>query len=173
MSSIFTQTPKMVLKSLNTTLNLLTKIEEYCKENNLEESTYLQARLAADMFPFIKQIQMITDNSKGLISRITLTENPKYEDTESTISELKDRVNKTIQYIKEVPLEKYSDSDKHKIVLPFMPTKYQTSLDYVTDYGLPNLYFHVVTAYSILRNQGIVLGKMDYINGLNLQDLES
>lgn len=162
----------MVLKSLNTALNLLTKVETHIQEKDISEQEILSARLYSDMFPFSKQIQMISDNAKGLVARITQTEAPKYVDTETSITELKERLEKTILFVQSVPLEKYSELNNYKIVLPFIPGKYQTSLDYITDYGLPNLYFHVVIAYAILRSKGLVITKMDYINGLNLQDLE-
>jgi len=172
MSSIFQQTPKMMIKSLKTTLNLLDILEVFIQDNGKSEKELLSAKLSEDMFPFVKQIQMISDNAKGLVSRITNSPAPKYEDYETTIIELKERINLTIEYVNSIPLENFSESINHKITLPFIPGKYQTALDYVTDYGLPNLYFHVVVAYSILRNSGVKLKKMDYINGLNLQDIE-
>lgn len=173
MSSIFQQVPIIVLKSLNTSLNFLTKAEEYIHEKGISEETILSARLAPDMFSFSKQIQMISDNGKSLVSRVTGLEAPKYEDTEATILDLKERITKTIDFVNSIPTEKYDQGINQKIVLPFTPGKYQNGLDYVNFFGLPNLYFHVVTAYSILRNQGIKLSKTEYINGLVLHDLES
>ena len=173
MSSIFQQVPIIVLKSLNSSLNFLTKAEEYIQEKGISEETILSARLASDMFPFSKQIQMISDNGKSLVSRVTGLQAPKYEDKETSILELKERITKTIDFINSIPTEKYDEGNNQKIVLPMIPGKYQNGLDYVNFYGLPNLYFHVVTAYSILRNQGLKLGKTEYLNGLVLHDLES
>lgn len=171
MYNIYTQTPKIVTKTLKSVLNLLNKAETFVNDGLVTEVKLIEARLAPDMFAFNKQIQVATDNAKGIVSRLSGTENPKYEDTETTIAELKTRVQKTIDFIESIPEESYNDANEVKVVLPYMPGKYQTALDYVTDYGLPNLYFHVVTSYAILRNLGLPVSKMDYINSLNLKDL--
>ena len=161
MYNIYTQTPKIVTKTLKSVLNLLNKAETFVNDGLVTEVKLIKARLAPDMFAFNKQIQVATDNAKGIVSRLSGVENPKYEDTETTIAELKTRVQKTIDFIESISEESYNDANEVKVVLPYMPGKYQTALDYVTDYGLPNLYFHVVTSYAILRNLGLPVGKID------------
>lgn len=171
MYNIYTQTPKIVSKTLHSVLNILTKAENFIKDGLATESQVLEAKLAPDMFAFTKQIQLVSDNAKGIVSRLASMENPKYEDNENNLVELKARIQKTIDFISGISEDAFDDSHNVKVVLPYMPGKYQDSLDYVTDYGLPNLYFHLVTSYAILRNLGLPMGKMDYINSLNLKDL--
>ena len=96
---------------------------------------------------------------------------PKYEDDEKTIPELKARIEKTIAFLKSIAPEKITGKEGIKISLPYFPTKYITGFEYATEYLLPNFYFHIVTAYSILRKNGVDIGKKDYINGLPLKDL--
>ena len=96
---------------------------------------------------------------------------PKYEDDEKTIPELKARIEKTIAFLKSIAPEKITGKEGIKVSLPYFPIKYITGFEYATEYLLPNFYFHIVTAYSILRKNGVDIGKKDYINGLPLKDL--
>jgi hypothetical protein len=160
-----------ILKSLNTTTNILEKAQTWAKESGKSEAELLQARLATDMFPLVKQITMLSDNAKGVATRLSGAENPKYEDNESTFAELIERIKITREFILSIDQQEYTKAHQQKIVMPWIPDKFQSAEDYVRDYALPNFYFHMVTAYAILRYQGMPLGKSDYIGGLNLQDL--
>jgi len=160
-----------ILKSLNTAANILEKAQAWAKESGKSEEELLQARLAPDMLPLIKQITILSDNAKGVASRLSGTENPKYEDNESTFAELIERIKKTREFILSIDQQEYTDAHQQKIVMPYIPDKFQSAEDYARDYALPNFCFHLVTTYAILRNQGMPIGKMDYIGSLNLQDL--
>lgn len=162
---------QMVNKSLVSLKTILEKAQKWVLENKVDEVELLQKRLAPDMLPLVKQIQIVSDNAKGMASRFAGVENVSFEDTETSIDELIARINRTIEFVGAIPVENFEDASDRQIVLPYFKDKYQTAQDYLKDYALPNFFFHLVTAYAILRNQGMPLGKMDYINELNLRDL--
>lgn len=144
---------------------LLEKIEPQVKEKNMSDADILGLRLAPDMFPFAKQIQISTDNAKGMASRMSRKEAPKYEDNESTLTELKARLEKTIAYLETFTPEDFADADTAEARFPYFPGMKMVGKGYVFTYGIPNFMFHVVTAYSILRNAGFDIGKADFMGG--------
>ncbi len=160
-----------VQKSLNNTLNMLTKAQAWAAESGKTDQEVLEAKLAPDMFSFVKQITILCDNAKGLAARLSGTEIPKHEDNETTIAELINRVKITHEFINSIPQQDYSEADQKQIVLGYIPGKYQTAEDFARDFAMPNFYFHTVTAYAILRNLGMPLTKMDFIGSLILNDL--
>ena len=162
----------MVTKSMRAMVKILEKSQNWAVQNNISEEDLLQSRLAPDMFPFVTQVQRISDNAKGIAARLTGVEIPAFEDSEQAIFELVDRLNRTIEFIEAIPEESFEGTENRKATLPYFPGKYMTMTDYLRDYALPNFYFHTVTAYAILRNLGMPIGKVDYINDLNLIDIE-
>lgn len=130
----------------------------------------LQDRLIFDQFPLARQIQIATDNAKGGAARLAGIEAPKYEDTESTVEELKTRIAKTIEFIESIKPDQIIGQEERPVTLPYYPDKPMTAFGYATEYLLPNFYFHIVTAYSILRKNGVDLGKNDFIGGLPFID---
>jgi uncharacterized protein len=123
-----------------------------------------EARLAPDMLPLKAQVYIATDTAKGCGARLAGVEIPKYEDTETTFPELKARVAKTIAFLKSLDRKALAGSESKEIVLKFPSTTLEFSgADYVGNFVLPNAYFHITTAYGILRNRGVALGKDDYL----------
>lgn len=141
------------------------------RPGSVHMETLLQARLVFDQFPLVRQIQIATDNAKGGAGRLAEIEVPTFEDTEKTVEELKARIDKTVAFLESIPAEKIVGKEELKITLPYYPTKYFTGFEYATEYLIPNFYFHVVTAYSILRNNGVDVGKSDYLGALSMKDL--
>ncbi len=172
MSHIAIHTVATVKKSLNSLVGILEKVPEFLIENNISEEELLSSRLADDMLPFSKQIQIASDNGKGIVSRLSGTTNPTMIDDEKTIHELINRLKKTIEYMDSVSDEQYDGFENRKAIFPFMPGKFAKAMDYLVEYAIPNFYFHYVTAYAILRNKGMKLGKMDFIGGFALYDIE-
>jgi uncharacterized protein len=159
--------------STNSIIAIITKIQSQLGSKNLTDSQVVEGRLAPDMFEFKKQIGIISDNLKGGAGRITGTEIPKYEDTETNLDDLKIRLTKTLEFIASIDQSKFTNVDENaKVKLPYMPGMYMTMDEYVNNYWIPNTYFHIVTAYGILRHLGFDLAKMDYIGGLNLRSEE-
>ncbi|MFZ2255378.1 MAG: DUF1993 domain-containing protein [Patescibacteria group bacterium] len=125
----------------------------------------LDARLAPDMLPFSRQIQIATDNAKGMASRLTRQEAPRYEDTETTLDELKARLQKTIDYLGTFTEADFAEADTAEARFPYFPGLKLVGAGYVITYGIPNFMFHVVTAYDIVRNLGFQIGKADFMGG--------
>lgn len=127
-----------------------------------------EARLAPDMLPLKNQIYIATDGAKGCGARLADVEIPKYEDTETTFPELKARIAKTIGFLESLDRKTFAGAETKTIVLKSANgnTREFNGADYVGKFVLPNAYFHITTAYDILRNRGVALGKNDYLGGL-------
>ncbi len=131
----------------------------------------LNDRLVFDQFALIRQIQIATDNAKGGAARLAEMEVPKYEDNEKTLEELKARIAKTIDLLEGIKPEQIAGKEEIKVTLPYFQNKYFTGFEYATIYLIPNFFFHVTTAYSIMRKNGVDVGKADFMGGLPLKDL--
>ncbi len=134
------------------------------------EEALLNHRLVFDQFDFKKQIQIACDTAKGCAGRLSGKELPKFEDSEKTVLELKDRIGRTIAFLDTVTESDIADKEDSKVSLPYFPGKHLTGFEYAIEYALPNFYFHVATAYNILRANGVDIGKADYIGGLPLKE---
>ena len=125
-----------------------------------------EARLAPDMLPLKAQVYIATDQAKGCGARLAGVEIPKYEDIETIFADLKARVAKTIAFLKTLDRKTFAGSEGKHIVLKFPNNTFEfNGADYVGKFVLPNVYFHITTAYGILRSRGVVLGKGDYLSG--------
>ncbi|HKQ45001.1 MAG TPA: DUF1993 domain-containing protein [Rhizomicrobium sp.] len=125
-----------------------------------------QARLAPDMLPLKNQVYIATDTAKGCGARLAGVEIPKYEDIETSFADLKARVAKTIAFLKSLDRKAFAGSENKHIVLKFPNNTFEfNGADYVGKVVLPNVYFHITTAYGILRNRGVSLAKSDYLGG--------
>jgi hypothetical protein len=163
-----------MLKALEALKGVLDKGKQHSDSKKLSwmdfESALLADRIIFDQFPLVKQVQTACDNAKGAAARLAEIEIPKFEDNETTFDELKARIDKTIAFIKTVKPEQIIGKETAKISLPYWENKHMTGFDYVTQYLMPNFYFHVTTAYTILRKNGVNVGKMDFAGGLPLKD---
>ena len=130
----------------------------------LDEKVLLEARLTPDMHPFPRQIQMASDSAKGAIARLTGTEVPAMPDTETTFAELKERIAKTIAYVKSQDAAAFEGSEDREVVLKFPGNELTfTGAQFLTGFALPNFFFHVSMAYALLRANGVAIGKMDFL----------
>jgi hypothetical protein len=145
---------------------LLAKAETHARETDADLSTFMAARLAPDMHPLTRQIQMATDSAKHMAASLAGVEAPSFADTEATWEELKERVAKTIAYLETIKPDQVDGDPNRNIELPLPGTTLNfTPRDFLFNVSLPNIFFHVVTAYGLLRAQGVPLGKMDYLAG--------
>jgi hypothetical protein len=125
-----------------------------------------EARLATDMLPLKAQVYIATDGAKGCGARLAGVEIPKYEDVEESFPDLIARVNKTIAFLQSLDRKAFVGAENKEIVLKFPSRTMEfNGATYVSNFVLPNVYFHITTAYGILRNRGVVLGKSDYLGG--------
>jgi hypothetical protein len=144
--------------------NFLDKAESFAAAKKIDAAVLLNSRLAPDMFPLTRQVQIATDMTKGAAARLSGTEIPKYEDNETTIGELKARIAKTVTFVNGIDATKYSGSEDRDVTLQMRTgDRHFKGLDYLRDFVLPNVYFHVTSAYAILRHNGVELGKNDFI----------
>ena len=148
-------------------LNWLDKAEAHAAARKFDPANYLTARLAPDMLPFTKQIQIACDAAKFGVARLAGVEAPKYEDNEASLADLRARVRKTLDFIASIPAERLAGSDERDLVLPRRdgPVTLQGEF-FLKHYALPNFYFHLVTTYALLRHNGVDLGKADYLGPL-------
>jgi uncharacterized protein len=156
---------KRVLLNLDA---ILSKAEAWAQERKIHEGVVLNARLALDMFPLVRQIQMVCDNAKGTAARLAGKEPIRMEDNESTFAELHVRIQKTLDILESVTPSEFEGAEERKIVMPYHQNRTLSAENYVWEYALPNFFFHVTTAYAILRHHGVPLGKGDYLGGLSL-----
>jgi hypothetical protein len=144
--------------------SILDKTVEQADARKIDHSALLLARLAPDMLTFTRQIQIATDNAKGCIARLAGVEIPKYEDDEASFADLKGRIHKTVAFIATVPAAALDGTEAKSITLKVGPTEVQFSgIDYLLNFATMNVYFHVTTAYAILRHNGIAIGKRDFL----------
>lgn len=143
---------------------ILAKAETQAAERKFDPAVLLGARLFPDMFPLMRQVQMACDNAKGAVARLAGLEPPRHEDDESSFADLQARIAKTLDFIATVSESQINGSEDREIVLKIGPRELRyTGMQYLCGFALPNFYFHVVTAYDILRHNGIDVGKRDYI----------
>lgn len=157
-----------MLKSLDRWLG---KAEEHAKAHSSDPTALLQARLAPDMFPLVRQVQAACDGVKAFAARCAGREPPAHPDTEQTFEELHARIRTVLDYVATFVPTDFAGSDNRIIPLGFMPGKGMTAPDFAREMNLPNTYFHLCMAYAILRHHGVPLGKRDFLGGLTLRDL--
>ena len=149
---------------------LLDKAEAHAKAAGVDPATYLEARITADMAPLTRQIQMASDAAKGGAARLARVDAPSMPDVETTIPELKQRIAKTIAFLETIKPEQVNGDEERTIELK-LPNRTMTftAKDFLFTFSMPNFLFHVTTAYGVLRNKGVPLGKMDYLAGAQAQ----
>jgi hypothetical protein len=122
-----------------------------------------QMRLAPDQFPLVRQVQIATDTAKGCAARLSGTEPPKMEDTETTYEQLIARIDRTIAYVQSVKPEQLAGWEARKVSFSFRPGMHILGRDYLVQQAMPNFFFHVTTAYAIMRTAGVDVGKVDFL----------
>ena len=143
---------------------ILDKAQAHAEAKKLDPAVLGGLRLIADMFPLSRQVQVACDTAKGAVARLAGVEIPKHEDTEQTIPELKARIAKALDFVGSVPAAKIDGSEEREVVLKLRGQDVKlTGLQYLFGHAWPNFYFHLTTAYNILRANGVEIGKRDYI----------
>lgn len=152
---------KQILTSLSA---IIDKTEAHATEKKIEPAALLQARLYPDMFAFTRQVQVAADFAKGAAARLAGVEVPKFEDTEQSFAQLKQRIARTVDFIDSLARESIEASAQRDITTSSGPNAKQFKGQvYLLHYALPHFYFHATTAYDILRHNGVEIGKKDFI----------
>ena len=148
---------------------ILDKAAAHAEARKIDPAVLLNARLFPDMFPFKKQVQVMTDFANRACARLSENEIPSHPDTEESFGELKERVSKTIAFIQSLSPQQFDGSDAKTYLIPMGGNRKEemTGRDYLFHFALPNFYFHATTAYGILRHCGVELGKLDFLQPKN------
>ena len=156
-----------MIRALESLSKILDKAVAQEKAEDKNPETLLESRLAPDMHPLTRQIQIASDAVKGAVSRLAGIEPPSFPDTETTFPELQTRVTKTIDFLKSIKREQIDGAETRTVVMKFPSGDMKFSgQDLLTNFALPNFYFHLTTAYGLLRHKGIKIGKMDFLGGV-------
>jgi uncharacterized protein len=162
--SMYSASHDVFKKALTQLLHVMEKGVANAKARNFDTSVLVGARLAPDMLPFVKQIQLTSDFAKNSMARLAGVDPPKFEDNETTMDELFARVRKTIEYIDSVPAAALEGSETREIKIPLRDRTVEfQGLDFLQKWALPNFFFHHVTAYNLLRHNGVDVGKRDFL----------
>ena len=154
-------------RGLTNLSTLLDKGAAHAAAKKFDPAVLPQSRLFPDMHPLIRQVQIASDTAKAAAARLAGVEAPKHEDTEATFEEMKQRVAKTLDYLKTFQPERLAGPDDRPIEIKFPSGAWKfTAITYLTDFALPNFYFHLSMVYALLRNNGVELGKSDFLGPL-------
>ncbi|WP_407168956.1 DUF1993 family protein [Bradyrhizobium sp. ORS 111] len=153
------------LQMLNSLTGLLTKAEAYCEAKTIQPEVLLGSRLYPDMLPLTKQVQLVCDHASRGCARLTHSEVPSTPDTETTFAELKQRLAKTIDYVKSFTPAQFEGADAKDVTFPIGAGRTMTlkGQQFLSAFSFPNFYFHAVTAHGILRHNGVEIGKRDFL----------
>lgn len=168
--ALYDATIPQLSKMLRNMDRWLEKAAAFAAEKSTDPATLLTARLAPDQFALARQVQAACVQAVGLASMLSGKSAPKPPPGDSTIDELRAHIESTRTFLKSVTAADFEGADTRNVTLPFLPGKVMTGADYANEMGLPNFYFHVTTAYSILRHNGLGLGKADFVGRLTLRD---
>jgi len=158
-------------KMLTNLSNILDKAQKFADQKKFDSANLMNARLAPDQFNFIRQVQVACDTAKMGAARLTGIDAPKFEDNETTLAELQQRIRNTLEFLATVKPEAFKGWESKKTLNPRREGKYLPGDEFLMQHAIPNFYFHVTTAYSILRHNGVEIGKMDYLGTITYRDL--
>lgn len=164
--SMYQASVPVMIRQLENVSAFLIKAEEYAEEQGIDAQELLDGKLAADMFAFPRQIQIMSDVAKGGASRLAGQDAPSFADEEKTFAELRERIAKTVAYLKTFSAADIDGSEEREIILKIAGNEMPfTGQAFLLSFVLPNVFFHATAAYAILRNKGVPLGKRDYLGG--------
>lgn len=163
---IYELTNTQFIKGLRSLLHVLDKGAQFADAKKIDMAVLLQSRLAPDQFPLARQIHIACDTAKLGAARLTGVEAPSHADDEKTYPEFKARIESVIAYLEKLSAKNYEGAESKHITQPRWEGQYLTGHEYAVHHAIPNFYFHVTTAYSILRHNGVEVGKKDYLGAL-------
>ena len=157
---------KPMRQTLGSLSRILAKAAAHCEARKIDPAAFLQSRLYPDMFPLVRQVQIACDTAKGCGARLAGVEVPKHEDTETTFAELQARIDKTVAFLDTLPASSFADAADRQVTIPLRDRTLEfTGGDYLATWANPNFFFHVTTAYALLRHGGVEIGKRDFLGG--------
>jgi hypothetical protein len=157
----------VMVQMLTNMLAWLDKAEQHATARKFDTGNYLGLRLAPDMLPLVRQVQIASDGAKGCMARLAGQEPPKWDDNEASFEDLRARIRKTMAFVQSVPAQALEGAEAREILLPQRqgePRRFDGET-FLKHFALPNFYFHVMAIYALLRHAGVELGKRDYLGG--------
>jgi len=155
------------VKTLGNVLAWLDRAQAHAQAKKFDPSVLLSTRLAPDMLPFTQQIQIACDSAKFGVARLAGVDAPKFEDNEASFDELRERIRKTLDFLQSVPASKIDGTEGKDVTVPLRDRSITLKGEfYLKHFALPNFFFHVTTAYALLRHNGVELGKRDFLGSL-------
>jgi hypothetical protein len=162
--SMYSASVPLAIHTLNSLSAILGKAAAHCEARKIDPAALLNSRLFPDMFPLTRQVQIACDMIKGGVSRLAGVEIPRFEDTEATFAELQARIAKTVDYLSTFKPEQVDGSEERDISIQMRDRVVESKGQaYLTQGVLPNFFFHVTTAYNLLRHGGVEIGKRDFL----------
>jgi len=162
--SMYQASTPVFVRMLGNLSAILAKGAAYAEAKKIDPAVLINARLAADMFPLARQVQIASDGVKGCAARLAGIEIPSYPDTETSFPELQARIAKTVAFIQSIGAAQIDGSEERAVTLKIRDKEINfKGQAYLLNFVLPNLYFHVTTAYAIMRHNGVDVGKMDFL----------
>jgi hypothetical protein len=166
--SMYQASVPLLVRMLTNLKAILQKAAAHAQAKKIDESVLLGSRLYPDMFPLTRQVQIACDFARGTGARLAGMEPPAYDETERTFAELISRADRSIEFLRTLKAQQIDGSETREIIRPLRgEQKKFTGINYLLQFALPNFFFHVTTAYAILRHNGIEVGKNDFIGALD------
>lgn len=162
---------RQLTKMLQNLDKWLDKAAAHASAKSFDVNVLVAARLAPDQFPLVRQVQTACDNAKFTGARLANKAAPSHPDTEQTLDELRARIRSTVSFLETIRPEELDGAEDRLITAPVFKGKGLRAIDYLHEYALPNFYFHLNTAYSILRHNGVDVGKLDYLGSVSLREM--
>ena len=166
-SSIYAMAVKTYVPMLRSLSHVLDQGAEHARAKKSNAADLVNARLAPDMYTLAQQVHLACDQASDSTARLSGQDAPQFENNEKTLEELKARIDKTLKYVESVRADAFEGAEDRKVTIPIPENNIDfemNGLQYLRDWALPHFYFHVVTAYGILRHHGVDIGKRDYMN---------
>lgn len=155
------------VRSLKGLKKCLQSAQEFAKQRGFDENSFLSLKAAPDMFPLVRQVQITTDNAKGGAARLSGREAPVFEDNETTLLALLERLDRTIHFLEEFKPEDFQNYQEKIVQFPWLPGYHLKGRDFFESQLIPNFYFHYTATYMLLRNAGVSLGKKEFLGHQN------
>ena len=162
--SMYHASVPVFVRSLGNLKKILKKAEKHAIAKKIDPAVFLEGRLAPDMFTLVRQVQIATDMAKGCVARLAGRKVPSYKDNEATFAQVYARIDKTIKYVKSFKASQIDGNEDRQIEIPTRYVTYKfNGREYLYHFVIPNVFFHVTTAYAILRHYGVNVGKKDFL----------
>jgi uncharacterized protein len=164
---LYQATVPVFVQTLGSLAAITDKASAHAEAHKIDPAVLMGSRLRPDMLPFVRQTQIVCDGAKFMTGRLAGRETPKYEDNEASFDDIKARIKKTLDYIGGIDPHDIEAGENREIIFPLGPNKMKMNpADYIFHFALPNFYFHLTTAYGILRHNGVDIGKRDYLGAV-------